>query len=301
MKKVFLTLVLVLIAGTVSVQAKLISETDLSYGPSELQSLDVWWDDLNQNAPIVFLVHGGGWTSGDKRAYSNQDIAELITKKGCVLVSPNYRLLGSSDDPGYFEVIQDVWYALGWMINHADRFQADNSRILVGGSSAGSYLSACLAYGNNRDWLEGTPYEGNENIIQSGIRGWYGDSNPVDFAQVANSGNNEKLKAFSSLFVPLEQLDKGEPEAYLSNGDNDRLTPFSGVEAFMKKCKKLGIDCKVLIIPGGHMVGTRILFNEYEELQPKFKEFLNEADYEKYRQLARQNLLDFIDHTVLIK
>lgn len=41
---------------------------DIAYGPDRSQRMDVYLPPGAAAAPVVFMVHGGGWRRGDKRA-----------------------------------------------------------------------------------------------------------------------------------------------------------------------------------------------------------------------------------------
>ena len=66
-------------------------DKNVSYGKHERNVLDVYWDTDFKNAPIVFTIHGGAFKNGSK-AYCNKDMRDVYMAKGCIVVSPNYRL-----------------------------------------------------------------------------------------------------------------------------------------------------------------------------------------------------------------
>src|SRR4051812_32255790 len=39
---------------------------NIAYGPDPAQRLDVYRPARAENAPVIFMVHGGGWMRGDK-------------------------------------------------------------------------------------------------------------------------------------------------------------------------------------------------------------------------------------------
>ncbi len=170
-------------------QTKFEAAKNVAYGNHEKQTLDVYWNKDLKNAPIVISIHGGGWKNGDKAGFGNAKNQNLfIGKYGCVLVSPNYRLIGDmvpgSDRKdaslvakGAFDgAIVDVFSAAAFIQKNAKKYGGDPKRIIVCGSSAGAHLSAALAYCGGHDWLKDTPYKGAKlNII-----GWYGDCAPLD-------------------------------------------------------------------------------------------------------------------------
>ena len=74
-------------------------ERDIAYGADPAQRYDVYLPaHAKPNAPILFMVHGGGWRRGDK-AYANvvEHKAAHWLSKGYVFVSANNRLLPQAD------------------------------------------------------------------------------------------------------------------------------------------------------------------------------------------------------------
>jgi len=67
---------------------------DLAYGPDPLQRMDVTLPAHAQAAPVLFLVHGGGWRRGDKThdRLIDHKLAHWLPR-GVVVVSINYRML----------------------------------------------------------------------------------------------------------------------------------------------------------------------------------------------------------------
>jgi acetyl esterase/lipase len=90
-------------------------------------------------APIVIVVHGGGFTSGDKRGTAQY--ASALASVGFVTANVNYSL----KTPGYPEQVKEVERAIQWTIAHASKFGGDPRRVGMLGLSAGGYLSAMAA------------------------------------------------------------------------------------------------------------------------------------------------------------
>ena len=261
------------------------SDLDISYGPSDSQKYDVWWDSENHDAGIVFMVHGGGWRGGDKSTYSNLELAEIVTESGCVLVSTNYRLLGSSDQPAAIDLIRDVWLALATFRQQAAKYGADQNRVIVGGSSAGSHLSAALAYGSGREWLIGTAFQGQESEVLAGIQGWYSDSSLVDLTLENYTNPDDILEEMSAAFNPVAEIDQGEPPAFCTHGAADSVTPVGGLKKLEEQFAEKAIDSRIIMLPGGvHMSGTRIIFHDYQAAQANNElNMFKEEDYQVLR------------------
>lgn len=128
-------------------------QKDVAYGPHRLQTLDVYVPpgvapseglpaDPSDGAPIVFMVHGGGWQRGDKAA---RDVVgnkmHYFLPKGYIFVSVNYRL-SPEIDPAL--QVEDVAAALAFVQEHASDWGGDAERVVVMGHSAGAHLVTML-------------------------------------------------------------------------------------------------------------------------------------------------------------
>lgn len=105
----------------------------------ERQILDVYSPPKAKNLPVVFWIHGGGWTVGDKTQV--QIKPKIFTEKGFVFVSTNYRLLPTVT---MSDIIQDIAKAFHWTHEHIAEYGGDPNRIFVMGHSAGAQLAALL-------------------------------------------------------------------------------------------------------------------------------------------------------------
>lgn len=116
---------------------------DLSYGPDKAQRMDAYVPAGVQGAPVLFLVHGGGWRHGDKaHAAVVQHKVAHWTARGHVVVSTNYRMLPAADP---LQQARDVARALAFAQRQAASWGGDAGRFVVMGHSAGAHLVALLA------------------------------------------------------------------------------------------------------------------------------------------------------------
>jgi acetyl esterase/lipase len=118
------------------------SET-VSYGPSALQRFDVYAPSKRPNAPVIFMVHGGGWKRGDKGMSGVVDNKlDRWGPRGIVFMSANYRLMPEADP---YVQAEDIARALAKAQADAARWGADPQRFVLMGHSAGAHLVALLA------------------------------------------------------------------------------------------------------------------------------------------------------------
>jgi BD-FAE protein len=76
---------------------------DVAYGGDPAQRIDVYLPPQPQRAPILFMVHGGGWRRGDKDnpGVVDNKVARWVPK-GIIFVSVDYRMMpeGGAADSG---------------------------------------------------------------------------------------------------------------------------------------------------------------------------------------------------------
>jgi acetyl esterase/lipase len=112
----------------------------VSYGSDPLQAMDVYSPVNARNAPMIVMVHGGGWRTGDK---ANSGVVENKVKhwlpQGYIVVSVNYRLLPQADA---YAQAEDVAAALAYVQKNAANWGGDVSRLILMGHSAGAQLVA---------------------------------------------------------------------------------------------------------------------------------------------------------------
>jgi len=113
---------------------------NISYGDDAAQRYDVYVPDGAHDAPVIFMVHGGGWRRGDK-GIDNVVHNKLArwAPRGFVFISADYRM---SVDP--IEQARDVARAVAGAQHRAASWGADPRRFILMGHSAGGHLVALL-------------------------------------------------------------------------------------------------------------------------------------------------------------
>ncbi|MBC7205316.1 MAG: alpha/beta hydrolase [Methyloversatilis sp.] len=129
------------------------AQRNIAYGEHADQRMDVYMPDGARDAPVLFLVHGGGWRRGDKahgRLIGNK-LAHWLPA-GVIVVSVNYRMLPDAD---VLTQRDDVVAALVKAQSLAPTWGGDPSRFVLMGHSAGAHLVALLAASPRGDlrWL----------------------------------------------------------------------------------------------------------------------------------------------------
>lgn len=243
------SLLLVLLAGACAAAGPRPSPSlaDLAYGSHEDQAIDVYLPPAAQNAPVVFMVHGGGWVRGDKRNIRVVDnkVARWLPQ-GYIFVSVNNRLLPDADPVTQAE---DVGRALAFAQKEAPNWGGDPDRFILMGHSAGAHLVGLLA----ADPTIAT---------DQGARPWLGTV-PLDSAafDVAVIMAQPHLRLYDRAFgedpafwrdaSPTQRL-TGVPAPMLLVCSTQRALPCDQAHAFAAKAKSLGGDVEVLAVDMSH-------------------------------------------------
>ena len=91
--------------------------------------------------PALLWIHGGGYILG---TYDQDDglCQRFVETANCVVVSVEYRLAPEHPFPA---PVEDCYAALQWLAESAKDLGVDDTRIAIGGASAGGGLTAGLA------------------------------------------------------------------------------------------------------------------------------------------------------------
>jgi acetyl esterase/lipase len=118
------------------------SPTDygVHYGPSDEQVMDIY-PAAAANAPLVMLVHGGGWHIADKSVNTEQ--AEQLNAHGFTVFNINYRLAKNWAKVGAFPTeVSDTEAATIFAIEHSAMYDANPKNVfMIGGSASGQLVA----------------------------------------------------------------------------------------------------------------------------------------------------------------
>ena len=221
------------------------SMLDVSYGADTDQAYDIYLPaNRSEATKILVLVHGGGWTSGDKadmdgfKDFLRQQLPDIA------VVNMNYRLADDDNSP-YPMQTDDIGSVIENLKNKTGEFQIGTELGFVG-VSAGGHLSLLWSYAFDTDQ--------NVKMVCSVV----GPTNLVDEAY--QNSEDEILKDLVNQFdldddilteaSPLFQATETSPPTILFYGGKDPLVPVSQ-----------GIDLEARLIE----LGVAHEFTLYEE------------------------------------
>jgi acetyl esterase/lipase len=227
------------------------SYLDVSYGNDAQQKMDVYLPaKRNERTRLVIIIHGGGWSAGDKSDFTNF-INEFQNRlPGYALANLNYRLVTANGN--YFPTQEnDILSAVEFLKSKTKDYNISQDYIFVG-ISAGAHLAL----------LQG--YKHNDVLQPKGIVSFFG---PVDLERLYDNSDasipdqlkfimNATLEANQNIFFessPINYVtDKSAPTLML-HGDKDVLVPIEQAYMLQQKLEANGVYNKLIVYPGeGH-------------------------------------------------
>ena len=108
---------------------------------SDRQKYDVYMHKLPCLHPTLILVHGGGWFTGDRSDFGLSGVLPYIAH-GFNVVTIGYRL---ADEGVYPDPVDDVCKALDQILDRAEEYRIDKTRLAMQAGSAGTVIAALAA------------------------------------------------------------------------------------------------------------------------------------------------------------
>lgn len=101
-------------------------------------------------APVVIVIHGGGWDGGDRNEVAGFN--DWLVTQGWTVAAIDYRLAPEHPWPAQRE---DVRAAIAWLKEHGDELGLDANRLVLFGRSAGGQIAAAVGYGTRDPAIRG--------------------------------------------------------------------------------------------------------------------------------------------------
>ena len=243
-------------------------QKDIEYGRAggERLLLDAHSPDGAGPFPVAILVHGGGWSGGDKsgsnRPGDGADISpwfETLSAANYTWFSINYRLAPKHRWP---DCLDDLNTAIRWVKAHAAEFKGDSSRIVLFGHSAGGHLVMYAATEKNpatrvQAVVGFAPVT--DLVSDSERRGGLSPSlqNLFNLPKEITDDARRTLQDVS----PLDHVHAAMPPILIVHGDADKTVPLAQSTAFIAKLKEAGVPAELITrkgVPHSLVAGEKV-------------------------------------------
>ncbi|KAF9379812.1 hypothetical protein CPB97_008750 [Podila verticillata] len=228
-------------------------------------SLDIYRPNVVQGGddrPVLFFIHGGGWTTGSKYMMGPL-LSEMISHEW-VVVSVDYRLKAKA---GYPTQLLDCKRALRWVKDEIRTFGGNPDNIVMAGESAGGQLAAMLALTPNMP-----EFQPGFETVDTTVQGCAALSAVLDLVDLKNHNrigwrshfiknvafregaaeSAENLK-FLTEHSPMLRIQSTGVPFLVVHGDLDIMTPVQATRDFVTEFQsKSSATINYLEIPGGN-------------------------------------------------
>lgn len=177
---------------------------NVSYGSDSTQVYDIYLpENRDENTKVLILVHGGGWTSGDKTDMSTYKTIAQEDIPGYAIVNINYRLASQGVSPFPMQ-LNDITS----VINH---LKANQSEYIISqnygfvGVSAGAHLAMLWSYSydTENDINMVASIVGPTNLADSA----YNDNPAFQIDLIMQYFGETPSTAFLETYSPLHQVE----------------------------------------------------------------------------------------------
>jgi acetyl esterase/lipase len=212
--------------------------------------------------PLVVLIHGGGWSGGDKSAYHSA--MRVLAGEGYAAASVNYRL-ASAPRNVFPAAVEDVRCAVRWLRSNAATYRIDPSRVAAMGHSAGAHLAAMLGTAAEVEGLDGgCPLRGVSPAVSAVVSAagpqdirTAGALDPSQRGMVENflGGRPEERMERALLASPAVHVGAGTPPFLLIHGTSDDVVPVRQSRSMRDTLRAAGVPVTLIELPGvGHSI-----------------------------------------------
>lgn len=225
---------------------------NMAYGEHPRQRLDFWKAKSERPTPLVVLIHGGGWTAGDKAGFATDSIQPFLDA-GVSVAAINYRLIQHAMEqqvvPPVKAPLHDAARAIQFLRSKAKDWNIDKARVGATGGSAGACTSLWLALHDDladpqsddpvarestrlaasavsgaqtsldpqqvKEWIPNAVYGGHAFGYRDGK-----SPRAVEFAKALE--NRDTIMPWIKEYSPIELVSKDDPPVYLEYARQDK-------------------------------------------------------------------------------
>lgn len=243
----FLTVVL-LLAYSRPVVGELRSDIEYANVDGESLKLDASVPEGAGPFPVIIVVHGGGWSGGDK-AQGVLPLVGPLTDGNFTWFSINYRLAPAHRWPACFE---DVETAIRWVKAHAAEYKGDPTKIALLGYSAGGHLAAqAVAKASDETRVNAAVLFAAPASLEGDVERREGLSPSLQKLFDHDKEVDEPIKVVLHETSPINFLSADSPPCLLLHGTEDKSVAYSQSENVKAKLDELHVPCELITIAGG--------------------------------------------------
>lgn len=173
-----------------------------------------------QRRPTVIFFHGGFWDNSMPTQFVPQCLH--FATRGAIGIAVETRT-GGNDGVKPLEALEDVSTLMAWLAEHAENFGIDTERLVLSGTSGGSWLAL-------------------QQVLPKGATCPLPPKALVLFSAMLDTTRAAVADRFpdaatAKRLSPLRQVRRKLPPILLCHGKADRVTPFEDARKFARAMK----------------------------------------------------------------
>lgn len=217
-----------------------------TYKKAPALTLDFYRSVSRQPSPLILIIHGGSWKSGNSRQLP--ELNTYLSGKGYHVAAINYRLAPAFRSPA---PLQDTFEALDFLIKNAGKLKINANSIVIVGRSAGAQIGLTAAYSRRIPGLRGVvSFYGPADMVWGGqikANKWVLDTDKI--YKNYFGGTYDQVPAKFMEASACEYVSRDSPPTLIIHGTNDPLVSFNHGHRLQKKLVKYGVKNYFLQLP----------------------------------------------------
>lgn len=228
--------------------------------------------ESDEMLPLVVLIHGGGWISGDKS--DMREVAGSLADAGFAVACPQYRLAPLHVFPA---AVEDIRAFIRFARSSANEWGLNPNKIASLGNSAGGHLS--LMAGLTEEVVDGISSRVNAVIDICGITDVTIEEireNPISiqFLEQFMGGSFLDSEERWAAASPIKFVSNDAPPVLVVHGDEDDIVPISQSEALIAEFRRCGVEHEYHVYPGE---GHSFSYPNWLKIEQQYTHFLRRS------------------------
>lgn len=222
-----------------------------------------------QGVPVVVLLHGGGWRTGDRRNLMTKGQATWFARQGYLAIALDYPLSLPSL-PTWWLAESRAALGLSWVGSNAGTWGGDAQRLALVGDSSGGHLALEIALRQALGTMEQVCAEPVPPVRAVSLTypvadpaGFHDNPDPIMSPYVAGraamyTGGSPRQKPQRYLEIsPLvkaralreQGLGAQVPPVLIVHGERDHVVPVAGSEQLHQELVQAGARSQLVVVP----------------------------------------------------
>ncbi len=243
------------------------TQLNVSYGSNTHQTFDMYLPANRSTAQtrVIILIHGGGWTGGDKKDFTPAIAAIQQHLPGHAIVNMNYRLVDQNNKmlPNQTD---DIHAVINYFVQNAGELAIKPEFVLCG-VSAGGHLSMLYAY----KFDAAHRVKAVANIVgPTNLADTYYSSNPQYAVSLQHITDASSLPAGMTAPVyasPVTWVSASSAPTISFFGKLDLLVPVSQKTILDQKLNEFKVKNESHLYNGGHEIGGTYISDIFSKLK----------------------------------